>query len=175
MVVDIDWRAFNSDEYLSNIPVTVQQTPDPELFEGKKTGTRLEITGLRATWNRSMVRELHRAVNSICSPFRYNSDRKNGFDDRLRLDTRTTGGFSAELKSKTNEDWLKGLVSVDTILDYSLFRARCRITNRELQYQYKFVPLKAMSKVEKREAKALGTAGKRISFSDDVYGDLLEK
>ena len=64
---------------------------------------------LRNIWNRGMVRELYRSVTSICSPFG------------------REGEFRAELVLTEKDEWLKGLMTVEEVLEYSLFRASCDI------------------------------------------------
>jgi signal transduction histidine kinase len=172
VVVSIDWRSFQTAGYLSDVEVSVKER-EAESFAGKQTGTRIEITHLRASWNRGMVRSLHRAVNSICSPF---SDVDTQFDERLAVSPEVVGDFKARLILPENEDWLKGLLTVDKVLDYSLFRARCLISESQLQYDYRFVPLPAMKKVEKRRKQVLGDKdAKPISFTERAYGQNLER
>lgn len=172
VVVSIDWRSFQTAGYLSDVGVSVKER-EAESFAGKQTGTRIEITHLRASWNRAMVRSLHRAVNSICSPF---SDLDTQFDERLAVSPEVVGDFKARLILPENEDWLKGLLTVDKVLDYSLFRARCLISESKLQYDYRFVPLPAMKKVEKRRKQVLGDKdAKPISFTEGAYGQNLER
>jgi anti-sigma regulatory factor (Ser/Thr protein kinase) len=132
--VEFNWKDFKKHRYLSEAPVKIQEQ-SPEVFTGRRTGTRIEITRLRNIWTRGMVRDLSRAVTSICSPF----------DKR--------GEFKAELILTENKDWLKGLLTVDSVLEYALFRAECDILGRSLTYEYEFTPLAAMDKVKARQDK----------------------
>jgi len=131
IVVEFNWKDFKKHRYLSEAPVKVKEQ-SPEIFTGRRTGTRIEITRLRNIWTKGMVRDLSRAVTSICSPF----------DKR--------GEFKAELILTENRDWLKGLLTVDSVLEYALFRAECDILGRSLTYEYEFTPLAAMDKVKSR-------------------------
>jgi anti-sigma regulatory factor (Ser/Thr protein kinase) len=134
IVVEFNWKDFKKHRYLSEAPVKIQER-SPEVFTGRRTGTRIEITKLRNIWSRGIVRDLSRAVTSICSPF----------DKR--------GDFKAELILTENKDWLKGLLTVDSVLEYALFRAECDIVGRSLNYEYEFTPLVAMDKVQPRQDK----------------------
>jgi len=136
VVVEFNWGDFKKHRYLSEAPVKIQEQ-SPQVFTGRRTGTRIEITRLSNTWTRGMVRELSRAVTSICSPF----------DKR--------GEFKAELILTENRDWLKGLLTVDSVLEYALFRAECDIFGRSLTYEYEFTPLAAMDKVKPRQDKKM--------------------
>ena len=81
VVVQIDWRDFDSNKPLSSVPVTVS-TREAQVFKGRKTGTRIVITELRdRPWTRRRVRDLHRSVTSICSPM----ETLESFDVNLNL------------------------------------------------------------------------------------------
>lgn len=141
VVVEIDWTKFAENKYLSDVQNLVQERK-PEVFIGKKSGTIIEITKLHSPWNRGMVRELSRSITAISSPF----DKE--------------GDFQAELVLTENHDWLKGLLTVNDVLEYALFYAHCDITEHpsgdskerevKLTYNYKFTPLPAMDKVKSR-------------------------
>ncbi len=127
VVVEIDWeRDFSKKRYLADVDVTVSERR-PEHFSGRKTGTRIEITDLRSAWNRGMVRELARAMNSICAPFG------------------AKGDFQTELVLVDNKEWLEGILDVRQLLKYALFRASCDVIADKLSYTYSFIPFSAAS------------------------------
>jgi len=131
VVVNIDWGYFEGKRYLSDAKVSVEER-SPRVFPGRKHGTRIEIRGLRDTWTRGMVRNLHRAINSICSPF-------EGPED-----------FKTELILEPDYGWLKGLFKVPDVLEFALFRATCRLEGTKLSYDYEFTPLPGMDRVFQR-------------------------
>jgi len=174
VVVDIDWTKFQSGGYLSDVPVTVEER-EPKRFPGKKTGTRIRITQLRSSWNRAMVRDLHRSVTSICSPF---TTGITDFDPRLKIEGQEDikGNFEAVLVLPDAGDWLKGLLSVDKVLDFSLFRARCMVDGSNLKYDYRFIPFPAMTKVKRRhEEQGLDGRPMPVYFSENYYPRLLDE
>jgi len=138
IVVDIDWREFGKHKYLEDVPVEIYERT-AEVFRGRRTGTLIEVSALRNTWSRGMVRDLSRSITSICSPFEQDED---------------TDSFATELVLPEHKDWIKGLLSVDEILEFALFRASCSIANGKLSYDYCFSPPKAMTKVKKRKFSA---------------------
>ena len=73
LLMEFDWDRLETSEDLSKAPVTLKKR-EPETFPGNKHGTKLEVTKLRETWARGELRRLHRAVNSLCSPFKGPSD-----------------------------------------------------------------------------------------------------
>lgn len=134
VVVEIDWDQFENSRYLSDVVVSVI-TRQPVIFTGSKHGTQIEITRLREyDWTRGKVRDLYRAINSICSPFDRPED------------------FKAHLVLEPASDWIEGLLDIPQVLKLSLFRASGKINGSELVYDYRFVPLRKMDeKIKGRE------------------------
>lgn len=134
VLVEIDWEAdFEGKKYLADVPVTVT-TRRAKHFKGNKTGTRIEIRNLRNEWDRGMVRNLARSINSISSPFQGRGD------------------FNAKLNLTTHKEWLKDLLDVQRLLKYSLFNAHCDLKGSKLSYKYQFTPYPAMRRVKGRVA-----------------------
>jgi signal transduction histidine kinase len=133
VLVEIDWENdFKQKRYLEEVELRVTERP-PEHFTGKKTGTRLEITQLRDTWSRGMVRDLARAVNAISSPFS------------------AVGDFKTQLVLEDHEEWLHGLLDVKDVLKFSLYQAKCLLKGNRLTYEYKFTPFPGMDRVKARK------------------------
>lgn len=153
--VEIDWERFSQNKYLSEIPIEVRER-EPEIFTRHKTGTRIEITRFHHEWNRGMVRDLARAITSICSPF----DRE--------------GEFKVELRLTENEDWLEGLVTADKVLEYALFHAHCEIEGNQLTYGYEFTPFSAMDRVEPRKIRMYGEHALSLKM-DSSEVDLMKR
>jgi signal transduction histidine kinase len=125
--VDIDWERFEQKTYLADVAVKVAERK-AELFTGSRTGTKIEITRLRNDWTRGTVRDLSRAVTSICSPF----DESAAFEPHLFL------------TDPEESDWLRGLLKIDEVKDYALFRVSGRIEGDRFIYDYEFNPFAAM-------------------------------
>lgn len=137
-VVSLDWTSFDPDDpaLLEDVPVQITER-NPKVFTGTKTGTRIKITRLRSAWGRGMVRNLHRDIVSISSPFD------------------APGDFRAELTVTPQEDWLKGLFSFSLVEREAPFLAECRIHSRHFEYQYRFkVPPSFKGRLEERQARA---------------------
>lgn len=146
VVVEIDWENdFKQKRYLSEVEIKVLER-DPEHFTGRRTGTRLEITNLRDTWSRGMVRDLARAVNAISSPY-------GG-----------VGDFKTKLVLESHDDWLHGLLDVKDVLRFSLYRAKCLLKGAKLTYRYEFTPFPGMTRVEPRKITHSVSLGKAQHF-----------
>jgi signal transduction histidine kinase len=155
VLVEIDWENdFKDKRYLNEVEVKVIERI-PEHFTGRKTGTRLEITQLRDTWSRGMVRDLARAVSAICSPF-------SG-----------VGDFKPKLVLEDHDDWLHGLLDVKDVLKFSLYQAKCLLKGGRLSYEYRFTPFPGMDRVEARKVThslALGDSKHLINLNNHNIG-----
>lgn len=126
VLVEIDWENdFKQKRYLAEVELKVVERT-PQHFTGRKTGTRLEITQLRDTWSRGMLRDLARAVNAISSPFT------------------GVGDFKAKLVLEDHKEWLEGLLDVKDVLKFSLYQAKCLLKGSKLSYVYEFTPFPGM-------------------------------
>ena len=131
VVVEIDWDQFEHARYLEDVEIAVRERT-AKRFTEKRTGTRLEISNLRHTWTRAMVRDLARSVNAISSPFG------------------RVGDFTTKLVLPGHEDWVHGLLDVKDVLKYAPYRAKCLMRGRNLSYKYEFRPFRAMERIEPR-------------------------
>lgn len=157
IVVDLDWEEiFSRPKYLSDIPIPVRRRK-PFHFKGKKTGTRIEISEMRENWARGKVRDLHRSITSICSPFKPDDNDDDGDDFKALMILKPDPG-----------KWLKGLLDIDEILDLSIFNGEGVIESDKITYDYEFTPLPAMSK--KIEGRSLQNQTARVigSMPEDI-------
>jgi C4-dicarboxylate-specific signal transduction histidine kinase len=70
IVLEIDWDRFEgSDSFLDGVTLEAIER-EPEIFRDAATGTRLEITGLRAGWSDALLRKVHRTLRRLQSPLR---------------------------------------------------------------------------------------------------------
>src|SRR6266516_3709444 len=70
IVVEIDWTGFEREgAYLDSVPMN-WQLREPEIFTGRKTGTRLEMVGARSQWTEGDVAKVARNLKRLMSPFR---------------------------------------------------------------------------------------------------------
>ena len=156
IVVEINWEELVSHDYLSEALVPIR-TREPCVFTGERTGTILEISLLREDWTRRMVRNAHRAITSICSPF----------DE--------PGDFRAELRVFPNRGWLSDLLDPKAVIDQALFTATGRIwgvkgEGEYVDYDYEFKPPRGMDRVSGRriEQRALKLPTRPKSRADDA-------
>lgn len=131
--VTIDWRSLNEHRYLKDVPITIYEKTEPTVFKGNATGTEIIISNIRKPWLRGEVRNIARALASLNSPFKS--------DDSFKLD----------LQVPDHPEWLKGLLSWDSIQDYSLFKFRATLEGDSIvDFEYKFIPWLTMNKLKHR-------------------------
>ncbi len=131
VVVEVDWDTFQKARYLSDAQVSVIRR-QPEVFLGESTGTRIEVAALREAVSRGLVRQVQRAITSLCSPFKEPSE------------------FRAELVVRPDASILHGILTMDRILDLAPYRATCLIDDGFLTYDYEFRPYRGMDRIEGR-------------------------
>jgi signal transduction histidine kinase len=156
IVVNVDWSDFEKKEYLQEVEVSIYER-EPKLFIGKSTGTQITITNLSTVWNRGMVRNVSRAINSICSPFK------------------SPDSFKAvlEIQDKDKKDWLEGILTWREAVASKLFRATINLDGSKLSYEYKFVPWETMTKVSGRKMDLIKEK-KTISMVDEDTKQIID-
>jgi len=121
LVIEFDLDIIEKASNLAAAPV-VLKTRAPATFPGSKHGTRLEVERLREIWTRGEVRKLHRAVNSLCSPF----DAPDNFEVRLSV--------------PGNEKWLEGLFTSEAASKCALYRVEGVFDGENGTFDYEFIP-----------------------------------
>ncbi|GIO41395.1 ATP-binding protein [Paenibacillus apis] len=131
--ISIDWSVFNSNDYLSDVNVDIVERPPGRLFlDNSVTGTRLIIEHLKSSWTRGKVRDLHRAITSLNSPF----EALDSFKVKMEI---------------SRPEWLEGIVTFEQIKESALFHAEMTIEgNKILEYNYKFTPWRILDKLDRR-------------------------
>jgi signal transduction histidine kinase len=155
IVVSVSWKDFETEGYIDEVPVKITRR-EPQIFKKRETGTRITISDLRDKWTKGMVRDFHRSVMAISSPFSGPED----FQTEFILDP--DPGF---LESR-QVSWLDGLLDISKVLDLAIFKAECRLSGRSLEYDYRFEPTPGL-RLEGREVKNV-----KLSLKKDMerYG-----
>ncbi|MBV9656736.1 MAG: sensor histidine kinase [Verrucomicrobia bacterium] len=121
LVVEFDWERLENAEDLRHANVKLERR-EPEVFPGSKHGTKLEVSHLRETWARGEVRRLHRAVNSLCSPFKGPTD------------------FDVKLSTPGCERWLENMFTSDQANECAIYWIKGWFEGKEAQFDYEFRP-----------------------------------
>lgn len=144
--VRIDWTQFAEHRYLEDVPIKIVERERPQHFTEGKTGTKIVIKGFRKKWERSMARNVIRAITSITSPFE------------------TMDSFRPSLQITDKPGWFDGIITWDKVCDYSLFQFEATISgNTIVDFSYKFTPWNTMTKLHERN----------IGLSDSIVHNYL--
>lgn len=126
IVIEFDWDRLENAADLDDAVVNLTTRP-PVTFPGEKHGTKLEVTRLREPWARGELRRLHRAVNSLCSPFKGPAD------------------FDVRLSAPGCEDWLKGLFTSEQAAECALYHiSKGKFEGGTASFHYRFNPPRCM-------------------------------
>lgn len=133
LILRFDWDVLESADELGRAFVRLSARV-PKDFPGNQSGTRIVITRLREEWTRGEVRRLHRAVNSLCSPFKGPSD------------------FEVTLSAPGHEDWLQKMFSAEDANRCALYHIKGSFEGATAAFDYRFTPPPGYSKqLRKRE------------------------
>lgn len=121
LVMEFDWDKLETAKDLDSASVLMKRR-NPTTFVGGKHGTRLEVSRLRESWTRGDVRRLHRAVNSLCSPFKGPTD------------------FAATLAAPGSESWLEGMFSSESASKCALYHVHGFFEGATGECEYRFTP-----------------------------------
>lgn len=133
VVLSIDWRALESVKTIKDFSVDVKINKEPSYFTGEKTGTRIVIEWLKASWDRRQLREVYRNLMSLNSPFAKSSD-----------------AFSVEVQS--NSDVFHGLPSFSEIVaDGGMYFGHCMMEGDAItDFRYEFKPWSSLTRIQGR-------------------------
>ena len=133
-VVSIDWASLIRKKLLSDAPVHVTHRR-PQVFRGRRSGTRITIRSLRETrWTRGEVRRLQRQITSISSPF----DRKL---DKFRI----------LLEVPDHPEWSEDVPDIKSLLKRAPWQYRFSFESGEFDWKYRFRGVPGV-KVSRRDA-----------------------
>jgi signal transduction histidine kinase len=127
LVLVFDWDAIESAQNLDSAVVRLTRRA-PQTFTGKAHGTKIEVTKLRETWKRGEARRLHRAVNSLCSPFKGPTD------------------FEVQLIISGPDDWLSNMFTSEDAASCALYQVQGHFEGGKGNFRYTFTPPPGYSK-----------------------------
>lgn len=136
-VMEFDWDALEEASDLDSAPIKIVKRK-PKTFVGNSHGTRIVVKKLRETWTRGEVRRLHRAVNSLCSPFK-------GPDD-----------FHVELSTPGTEEWLEKLFTAKEAKRCAIYHVYGQFEGENGFFEYEFLPPQGTERLMKGRRESIG-------------------
>lgn len=107
VVFEINWRDFQSNDYLSNKLIKIYERP-ARLFTNGKTGTFIEIKDLHNPWTVKEFRDLYRSSFTLSSPFE------------------TIDSFKIQINTNLF-DWTEKLLTLEDIKRHALWHFECEV------------------------------------------------
>ncbi|WP_152020588.1 ATP-binding protein [Aliarcobacter butzleri] len=134
VVFEINWRDFQSNDYLSNKLIKIYERPS-RLFTNGKTGTFIEIKDLHNPWTVKEFRDLYRSSFTLSSPFE------------------TVDSFKIQINTNLF-DWTEKLLTLEDIKRHALWHFECEVEEvvndknvletKITHFLYKFQPTSLM-------------------------------
>lgn len=121
LLIEFDWDRLENANDLEQAAVVLERR-SPTTFPGNQHGTKLEVTKLREPWARGELRRLHRAVNSLCSPFKGPTD------------------FAVILAAPGCEAWLDRMFTSEQANECALYYIRGSFEGDQARFDYEFTP-----------------------------------
>jgi anti-sigma regulatory factor (Ser/Thr protein kinase) len=131
--VKINWTKLNDYTYLKDVPVDITERATPQVFINGKIGTKIVIYDLKKVWTRGSTRDVARALTSLSSPFD------------------TNDSFTTSFTLPNQPEWLKGIVTWESIKEYALFNFDIEMESDSItSFEYQFTPWQTMPKLKPR-------------------------
>lgn len=128
----IDWTTLNLAKKIEDFTISLHENETPKYFVTGKTGTKIIIEGLKATWDRRQIREVYRNLTSLNSPF-------SGANDSFKV------------KITSNSNLFDGLPSFEDIKESGLYFGHCVLNNDRIEdFRYEFKPWSSLNKIDGR-------------------------
>lgn len=130
--IKIEWASFTNTDFLDDVEVQATER-DLEAFPPSGQGTIITITNLKQGWTKRTLRETCRLLTTLNTP---------PFIKKM-------DAFEVEIHE--NLGWSEGLLSIDDIIDYTLFKGVIEIeADKIAKFHYEFTPWKSMREVKPR-------------------------
>lgn len=157
--VNINWNDINNVKYLKDMPIQVVEHDKPMVFNDSDchTGTKIIIKELKNKWDRRLIRELARTVNSLKSPFVQSSEK-----------------FEPSLVLNQNQGWLSGLQNWESVRERALFKFKVVLSGTSIEeFSYKFMPWPEM--LDKLSPREVDVNHPLIAESRTLYSEEIEE
>ncbi len=145
----IDWTILDDCKYIEDAEIEIEERDSPQVFPDGKTGTKIVIRKLNSSFSRGDVRNLYRNVQSIKSPFEFETYRRDS----------SVSSFDVSLSVPGHDDWTTDLFDLEAIVEQSLFKFSFLFSDDTWSWDYQFTPSERLKKQFKIE-------GRQISETD---------
>jgi len=125
----IDWTKLHTAKSVSDFSIELIENIIPKTFT-TGTGVKLIVEKLKTNWDRRQLREVHRNITSLNSPF---SDANDSF----------------QVDVSSNNNVFEGLPDFEDIKANALYFGHCKMRGTEIiEFRYEFKPWERLEKVD---------------------------
>lgn len=145
--LSINWNKLSIAKDINDFPIELFENVKPKTFL-KSTGTRIIIEDLKTDWDRRQLREVHRNITSLNSPF-------------------SDGNDTFRVLAKSNTNVFEGLPDFEDIKNNALYFGHCKMRGGEIvEFKYEFKPWSTLDRVD---------SGRKIGLKDLLDEDKIIK
>ena len=173
LTLTIDWDDMEDIRYMEDFSIEIKERDIPEVFIDGKTGTKLTLTKLYEPLTRGDIRNLHRNIESIKSPFEHKT---------FKLES-SIPNFDVSLSVEGKPEWTQDLYDIENILEQAIFKFIFFFEGGKWFWQYEFSPNEQLKKELKistnkiegsDETFRFSSKGQEIQYKNDTFDDLGE-
>lgn len=135
--LEISWDSLLENKYIDETAVEIKENHSPEFFKDGETGTRIIISELNKALSKTEIRELHRNIKSLVSPFE---------NSKYKIVSEVKGKFDVQLLVPGHEALLVDLIDIDKAIEQSMFRFIFLYKDGKWEWQYEFKPFDQLQK-----------------------------
>lgn len=136
--LSIDWNKLSNAKDINDFPIELIENAKPKTFLNS-TGTKIIVEDLQTDWDRRQLREVHRNITSLNSPF---SDGNDAF----------------RVLAKSNTNVFEGLPDFEDIKNNALYFGHCKMHGGEIvEFKYEFKPWSSLDRVD---------SGRKVELKD---------
>lgn len=156
----IDWAILDNCKYIEDAEIEIEEREAPQVFKGESTGTQIIIKKLNSSLSRGDVRSLYRNIQSIKSPFEF---------ETYRLDNEVPT-FDVSLSVPGHDEWTTDLFDLKAIIEQSLFRFSFLFAGDTWSWDYKFEPTEQLKKQFKIEGRTTSETNSYLELPKGKVG-----
>lgn len=145
--LSINWNKLSTAKDINDFPIELIENVTPKTFL-ESTGTRIIVEDLKTDWDRRQLREVHRNITSLNSPF-------------------SEGNDTFRVLAKSNTNVFEGLPDFEEIKNNALYFGHCKMRGGEIiEFNYEFKPWSTLDRVD---------SGRKVELKDLLDEDKIIK
>lgn len=145
--LNIDWNKLSKAKDINDFSIELIENVRPKTFLNS-TGTKIIVEDLKTDWDRRQLREVHRNITSLNSPF-------------------SDGNDTFRVLAKSNTNIFEGLPDFEDIKNSALYFGHCRMRGGEIvDFKYNFKPWSSLDRVD---------SGRKVVLKDLLDEDKIIK